>query len=56
MKHPSKGTLDVSLVKGCPLIARSVGMKILEDYEALRETEGVVKGVSLVDLPEVPSQ
>ena len=31
-------------------------MKILGDYESLRETGGVVKGVSLVDLPEVPSQ
>ena len=33
IKHPRKGFLDVTVVKGCPLIPRSLGLKLLQEYE-----------------------
>ena len=33
IKHPRRGCLEVTVVKGCSLIPRSIGLKLLQEYE-----------------------
>ena len=47
IKHPKRGLLEVSVVKGCPLIPRDVGLELLRDYE------NRVSGVALLSKAEV---
>ena len=34
IKHPTRGALEVSVVKGCPLVSREVGLEILAECES----------------------
>ena len=51
IRHPKKGRLDVVVVKGCPLIPKEVGLSLLRDYEALKESEVRASKVELRDSP-----
>ena len=42
IRKPREGVLEVKVVKGCPLISREVGLQLLDEYEALRESGGLV--------------
>ena len=33
IKHPKKGCLEVTVVKGCPLVSKEVGLALLKEYE-----------------------
>ena len=57
IRHPRKGVLKVSVVKGCPLIPREVGLQLLGEYEAWKERG--VAGVKVLEVGEdsvVPSR
>ena len=45
IRHPDKGRLDVKVVKGCPLIPKEDGLRLLEDYEGLRSSERFLRKV-----------
>ena len=47
IKHEEKGQLDVKVVKGCPLISREDGLRLLEEYEGLKgsDVEGSLRKV-----------
>ena len=42
IQKPGAASLEVKVVKGCPLIPREVGLRLLDDYEALREGGNLV--------------
>ena len=45
IKHPTKGLLEVTVVKGCPLIPKEVGLTLLAEYEARLRSEGGLKRI-----------
>ena len=45
IRHPSRGALEVTVVKGCPLISRELGLEILSEYEALKSHGAGLKRV-----------
>ena len=47
VKHPRKGSLEVTLVKGCPLIPKGVGLDLLQEYEALGKERGGIRSLGL---------
>ena len=53
IKHPRKGRLEVSVVKGCPLIPREAGLELLREYEHLRNSE--LKSARVVE-PGTPNR
>ena len=42
IRHPRDGRLEVSVVKGCPLIPKEVGLRLLRDYTRSFRLKGVV--------------
>ena len=50
VKHRRLGALDVTVVKGCPLIPRSEGLRLLEEYEARKRGDPVVSKTEAHDL------
>ncbi|CAE7427987.1 GIP [Symbiodinium sp. CCMP2592] len=50
VKHRKQGALDVTVVKGCPLIPKAVGLKLLEEYEAKRRGDALVSKAEAYDL------
>ncbi|CAE7193732.1 RE1 [Symbiodinium natans] len=54
IKKASGSRLDVKVVKGCPLISREDGLRLLEEYEARKENPGIraVDGSGQCDLPK----
>ncbi|CAE7594279.1 RE2 [Symbiodinium sp. CCMP2592] len=53
IKHPKKGCLDVTVVKGCPLIPREVGLALLSEYEGRRVGAPLISKVEVMDLQTV---
>ena len=51
VSHPSRGSLEVSLVKGCPLVPREVGLEILREYELMKEKGGTLKKTRSLEVP-----
>ena len=51
IRHPKEGPLEVQVVKGCPLISREVGLRLLDRYE---ECVKKGKGVSKLDVNALP--
>ena len=49
VKHPQRGSLAVSVVKGCPLIPREVGLEVLAEYEARQSKRFSVKSLSSLE-------
>ena len=47
VKHPRRGSLEVTLVKGCPLIPKEVGLDLLREYEALGKEKGGIRSLGL---------
>ena len=45
MKHPKRGSLEVAVVKGCPLIPKEIGLEILAEYEAKQGERSRVKSL-----------
>ena len=45
VKHPKRGSLEVAVVKGCPLIPREIGLEILAEYEAKQGERSRVKSL-----------
>ena len=45
IRHPSRGTVEVTVVKGCPLISRELGLEILSEYEAWKSRGAGLKRV-----------
>ena len=39
IRHPQCGKLEVSVVKGCPLISREEGLRLLREYESLQDSD-----------------
>ena len=57
IRRKGEASLPVTVVKGCPLIPREVGLRLLDEYESLRDC-GEIPGVkkTVEPLPcEVPS-
>ncbi|CAE7787133.1 RE1 [Symbiodinium sp. CCMP2592] len=52
IRRPKTGVLDVQVVKGCPLIPRDVGLRLLQEYEE-RVTQG--RGMRKLGFEDVPS-
>ena len=52
VRHPTKGTLEVQVRKGCPLIPREVGLELLGYYEARRAKSVVARCSKLSPLPD----
>ena len=50
VKHRRFGSLEVTVVKGCPLIPREVGLRLLEEYESKRRGDPLVSRVEAQDL------
>ena len=45
VKHPKRGSLEVAVVKGCPLIPKEIGLEILAEYEAKQGERSRVKSL-----------
>ena len=52
VRHPTKGTLEVQVRKGCPLIPREVGLELLGCYEARRAESVVARCSKLSPVPD----
>ena len=50
IRHPKKGVLEVTVVKGCPLISREVGLALLREYEERRNGTPVLSKAEATDL------
>ena len=50
IKHPKKGCLDVTVVKGCPLVSREMGLLLLREYEELQAGVPVLSKSEVQDL------
>ena len=50
IRHPKKGVLEVTVVKGCPLISREVGLALLRDVEERRNGTPVLSKAEATDL------
>ena len=50
IRHPKKGILKVTVVKGCPLIPKEVGLQLLGEYEAWKERG--VAGVKVLGIEQ----
>ena len=50
VKHPKRGVLDVTVVKGCPLIPKALGLKLLQEYEERRAGKPVLSKAEVEDL------
>ncbi|CAE7227612.1 unnamed protein product [Symbiodinium necroappetens] len=50
VKHAKQGTLEVVVVKGCPLIPKEVGLKLLRDYEGRKAGEPILSKAEVGDL------
>ena len=50
IKHPKKGCLDVTVVKGCPLISREAGLALLKEYEERQIGVPVLSKAEIQDL------
>ena len=49
VRHPGKGTLDVTVVKGCPLVPREVGLEILAEYEGRKKQNLGIRRLEVID-------
>ena len=52
IRHPKFGELEVFVVKGCPLISKELGMKLLEQYERFKASVRQVKGLKCSEMSE----
>ena len=52
IRHPKLGELEVSVVKGCPLVPRELGMRLLDQYERFRAGSRSVKGLTCSEAGE----
>ena len=52
IKHPKKGCLEVTVVKGCPLVSREIGLLLLKEYEERQAGEPVLSKAEVQDLVE----
>ena len=50
VRHPKQGALDVVVVKGCPLIPKEVGLRLLQEYEARRQGLPVLSKAEIENL------
>ena len=55
IKHPKRGALDVTLAKGCPLIPREVGLRLLREYEERKAGLPVLSKAEVQDLAHTMS-
>ena len=55
IKHPKSGSLAVTVVKGCPLIPRQVGLELLRQYELSQTDSSVLKKIDPGEVQGVPS-
>ena len=55
IKHPKKGALDVTLAKGCPLIPKEVGLKLLREYEERKAGLPILSKAEVKDLTHTMS-
>ena len=42
IQRGKEASLEVKVVKGCPLISREVGLRLLDEYEVMRESGGLI--------------
>ena len=52
IKHSKKGILEVSVVRGCPLVSKEVGLKLLQDYEDRRAGVPALNSAEVRDLSD----
>ena len=52
IKHSKKGVLEVSVVRGCPLVPREVGLRLLQDYEDKRAGVPLLNSAEVRDLSD----
>ena len=55
IRHPRLGVLEVTVVKGCPLIPKQVGLELIRQYEMGQSDPQVLKKVDPRKVTGVPS-
>ena len=56
IKHPKRGCLEVTVVKGCPLVPKEVGLALLSEYEERCAGVPVISKAEAQDLQEGPTK